>query len=123
MEWAGLGLLLLVGIGIIFTGLPAAIVLIAAAISRALGSLSVQIACARRARLEMPCRTISLSTRTDRPSLSAEVAARAKSSEITRSDAISTIPQAWTMRAATFLASAGRCSNRASAVMIAKLLA
>src|SRR6202158_4575463 len=31
MEWAGLGLLILVGVGTIFTGLPAAIVLIAVA--------------------------------------------------------------------------------------------
>src|SRR5258708_27246949 len=31
MEWSGLGLLILVGLGIIFTGLPAAIVLIAVA--------------------------------------------------------------------------------------------
>ena len=36
MEWAGLGLLVLVGVGIVATGLPAAVILIAVATSGAL---------------------------------------------------------------------------------------
>ena len=41
MPWLGLGLLLLVGLGIVFTGLPAAVVLLTVAcFGAALGALS-----------------------------------------------------------------------------------